>query len=77
VLNKEIKIKLITGVVEMLNLRKCPQYLKEGRLVLLSKDGLDYAIPENARPITILNLVIKLIARTLLNRIEDDSCMNT
>jgi hypothetical protein len=44
-----------------------PDYLKEGKLFLLSKTGERFVKPEDTRPIVLLNFILKIIARVLFN----------
>jgi hypothetical protein len=61
--------------MEVLNSGQIPEYIKEGRLLLLRKKGQKFEKPEDTRPIVILNYILKIIARVLFNRLKQARAM--
>jgi hypothetical protein len=60
--------KMIEAVHEIMNLDIIPEYLREGDLFILSKNGIDTCMLKEIRPIVLLCFITKVMAKTLLNR---------
>ena len=69
--NQNVKLEVARWIADMLNCGVIPEYLKEGRLVLLSKDKGN-SLPEinELRSITINSQILKIVEKTLINRLR-------
>ena len=78
VLKKEdILSKFVTQMTGFMNSRSFPDYMKESRLVLLSKTGEEATKPEDTRPIAILTIATKIAAKAILTKIKQMDLMKT
>ena len=68
--NPKIRANVKEFVARSINHSSFPEYLKEGRLVLFTKNGKDEAAVEETRPIVITSHLTKLIEKTLLVRLK-------
>lgn len=60
--------KLKEAVHNILNSDVVPDYLREGDLFILSKNGIDTCLLKEIRPIVLLCFITKVMAKVLLNR---------
>jgi hypothetical protein len=65
------KNMILLAAFEILNNNIIPQYLKQGILFLLSKNGTDICNMDELRPIVLLCFITKVVARTIYNRIKN------
>jgi hypothetical protein len=71
--NHDLKQDVAQQIKEMLNSGNIPDYLLEGRLVLLSKDKTGIASPSETRPINILSHIRRILEKALLSKITSIS----
>jgi hypothetical protein len=67
--NPQIKTIIIKFIHKCLNSGNFPDYLKIGRMLLLSKNGENFVTAKNTRPIVILCFILKVAARVTFNRL--------
>ncbi|KAH7963688.1 hypothetical protein HPB52_022416 [Rhipicephalus sanguineus] len=71
---KEFWPEIGKGLVGMINEILCnervPESLKEGKLILIPKEGKDHRLPGSWRPITVLNADYKIFAAVLVSRLK-------
>jgi DNA polymerase sigma len=77
--NQDIKRRIIQSTLELINgtNQVIPEYYKETRLVLLSKDLKDYATVSNTRPISVQQVVVRVLEKALLKAILKTDLMST
>ena len=69
-LDSSIKSKLTGACKEWIRNSEIPDYLMEGRLVLISKDKTDIPKINDTRPITILPAITKIFETSILHNLE-------
>ncbi|KEJ82925.1 hypothetical protein OXYTRIMIC_810 [Oxytricha trifallax] len=70
--SENLKRTVVQTIVKWINQGTFPQYIKEGRLVLLSKNqGELYPEVNNTRPIVVNSHLSKIIEKVIVNKIQD------
>jgi hypothetical protein len=68
---------LAMAVTTLMNSNSVPEYLKEGDLFILSKNGIDTCLLKEIRPIVLLCFITKIMAKVLLNRANEYQSIKT
>jgi hypothetical protein len=68
---------LAMAVTTLMNSNSVPEYLKEGDLFILSKNGIDTCLLKEIRPIVLLCFITKIMAKVLLNRANNYQSIKT
>jgi hypothetical protein len=71
-INKELRTKVEKEIAQMLNEGKIPEYLKEGRMIPLSKKkGEDTVRLDEIRPIIVKSHITKIMEKAIEQKLEE------
>ena len=72
--NDDVKANCIQFLHTCLNKGGIKQYLKESRLILLSKTDSNEVTCDNIRPIQVTSHLTKVIEQAIKNKLEEQKC---
>ena len=55
----------------MLNSINLPEYLSDGRLILLSKSDQEYPEVDQTRPLVVTSHLLKIVEKTILDKLSN------
>lgn len=69
--DEKTKVEIQKFVLNSLNKNKIPDYLKEAKLILLSKSSSPETTVDNTRPVMVLSHLTKIIEKCIKNKLEE------